>query len=367
MKMADAKSLAQKIAFSPLTFQAVRACLAFGIFKIVDEANGIELEEIKKAAGKSAYAVSTLLEVMAAAGVLEYKDKKYYSTKIAQCFLYDEMTKINFDFVNDVCYQGAFYLTESFENAKPEGLKVFGTWKTVYEGLSQLPKQVKQSWFAFDHFYSDNAFCDVIKIILDKNPKTVYDVGANTGKFELALFSKNYQGTAVLCDLPAQLAKAKENLSASGFAKNCVFYPIDVLEESSEFMIFGSNKSAADGGGGKEILTPDAILMSQFLDCFSKEQIISILKKAAAAMTNKTRLYILEPFWDEQKFDAAKLSLTHASLYFTAIANGNSKMYALNEMQNCITFAGLQTAKIHKNIGSHEYTLLEVEKPDKTK
>jgi hypothetical protein len=80
-------------------------------------------------------------------------------------------------------------------------------------------------------------------------------------------------------------------------------------------------------------------------------------------MTQKTRLYILEPFWDEQRFDAAKLSLTHTSLYFAAIANGNSKMYASDEMQSCIALAGLQTVKIHKNIGSHEYTLLEIEKP----
>jgi hypothetical protein len=191
-----------------------------------------------------------------------------------------------------------------------------------------------------------NAFNDVLKIILEKNPQVIYDVGANTGKFELAVFSKNYKGAIVLCYLPKQLNAAKENLSAAGYEKNCIFYPIDVLQHNSEF------KKAA--------LPPDAILMSQFLDCFSKEEIISILKKAAAIMTPQTRLYILEPFWDEQKFDAAKLSLTHTSLYFTAIANANSKMYASAEMLECALKAGLKTVKIHKNIGSHEYSLLEL-------
>ncbi|MDR1940700.1 MAG: class I SAM-dependent methyltransferase [Endomicrobium sp.] len=351
MKMADAKSYAQKIAFAPLTFEAVRAMLNMGVLKVLDDAGkeGITPAEIESKLNLSHYAVSTLLEAAAGAQIIDHKNGKYFTTKIVRCFLYDQMTKVNMDFVHDVCYQGAFYLEESFKNAKPEGLKVFGNWPTVYEGLSQLPQHVKKSWFAFDHFYSDNAFNDVIKIILEKNPQSVYDIGCNTGKFELALLSKNYKGCLTLCDLPRQLEAAKANLSAAGFVENCIFYPIDVLDKTTQFP---QNQQCP----------PDAVLMSQFLDCFSKEQIIFILKKAAAVMTQKTKLYILEPFWDIQKFEAAKLSLTHTSLYFTAIANGNSKMYAQAEMQECVKAAGFKTVKNWQNIGSHEYTLIEAVK-----
>ena len=346
MKMADAKSEAQKIAFAPLTFQAVRTALNLGILKVLDDAgkNGIFANEIENRLSLPEYTVTTLLEVLESVGIITVKDGLYSATKVAQCFLYDQMTKINMDFVHDVCYQGAFYLQESFVNGKPEGLKVFGNWPTVYEGLSQLPQHVQKSWFAFDHFYSDNAFNDVIKIILAGNHQTIYDVGANTGKFELALFSKNYGGKIVLCDLPQQLAKAKENLTAAGYAENCVFHAVDVLIPNTSLLTPHS---------------PDAIFMSQFLDCFSKEEIISILKKAEAAMTEKSKLYILEPFRDNQKFEAAKLSLTHTSLYFTAIANGSSKMYSRAEMEECACKAGLKILKCHENVGNHEYTLLE--------
>lgn len=37
----------------------------------------------------------------------------------------------------------------------PAGLAEHGPWRTVYEGLSALPSDVKEAWFAFDHFYSD--------------------------------------------------------------------------------------------------------------------------------------------------------------------------------------------------------------------
>lgn len=376
MRMVDAKSEAQKIAFSPLTFQAVRAALNLGIFKVLDDAgkDGLSLAEMENKLNLGHYAVSTLIEVLESAGIVSAKGGGLYAaSKIVRCFLYDSMTRVNMDFVNDVCYQGAFYLQESFENGKPEGLKVFGGWSTVYQALSQLPQRARGSWFAFDHFYSDNAFQDVIKIIMSENPKNVFDVGCNTGKFELALFAKGFKGNITLLDLPQQLEKAKENLQAAGYAGKCVFYPIDILKKGTEFpgtkfpetefpgnaVATGEESGIAFEAAKNGINSPDIILMSQFLDCFSKEEIILILKKAQAVMSANSKLYILEPFWDNQKFSAAKLSLTHTSLYFTAIANGNSKMYAQTEMEECVFKAGLKILKVRKNIGSYEYTLLE--------
>ena len=38
----------------------------------------------------------------------------------------------------------------------------------------------------------------------------------------------------------------------------------------------------------------DAIWMSQFLDCFSEEEVTSILTRAARSMSRESRLYIME-------------------------------------------------------------------------
>ncbi len=38
-----------------------------------------------------------------------------------------------------------FYLEDSIKKEKPEGLKVFGNWPTIYHGLSELPDQVKKN------------------------------------------------------------------------------------------------------------------------------------------------------------------------------------------------------------------------------
>ena len=103
--------------------------------------------------------------------------------------------------------------------------------------------------------------------------------------------------------------------------------------------------------------------MSQFLDCFSMEEIIGILKRAKAAMTPETRIYIMETLWDRQRYEPAAFCLTMTSLYFTAIANGNSKMYNTEDMEACIREAGLQIEQIHDHLGQG-HSILVVKKRD---
>ena len=93
------------------------------------------------------------------------------------------------------------------------------------------------------------------------------------------------------------------------------------------------------------------IWMSQFLDCFSEEEVTSILTRAARSMSGESRLYIMETFWNRQKFDTAAYCLTQISLYFTAMANGNSKMYHSDDMERCIKAAGLEVEKIDDHLG----------------
>ena len=91
--------------------------------------------------------------------------------------------------------------------------------------------------------------------------------------------------------------------------------------------------------------------MSQFLDCFSEEEVTSILTRAAKTMSKNTKLYIMETLWDRQRFETASYCLAQISLYFTAMANGNSKMYYSGDMVRCIENAGLQVDTIHDGIG----------------
>ncbi|MDB4656106.1 methyltransferase, partial [Flavobacteriales bacterium] len=95
----------------------------------------------------------------------------------------------------------------------------------------------------------------------------------------------------------------------------------------------------------------DAVWMSQFLDCFSPDQIKHILSHAKDALNDDGRVFILETFWDLQDSTTATYCLHGTSLYFTSMANGNSKMYDSKRMAQYVDEAGLEVEKIVETVG----------------
>jgi len=59
----------------------------------------------------------------------------------------------------------------------------------------------------------------------------------------------------------------------------------------------------------------------------------------------------METFWDRQRFETASYCLAQISLYFTALANGNSKMYHSEDMKHCVEAVGLSIETIHDGLG----------------
>ncbi len=333
-KAVQAKFDAQKLAFAPIMFQAAKALRDFGILEYLLINKKASVETISKDLNISVYGVKVLLEAGLSIELVMLRNNEYILTKTGYFMLSDELTRVNMDFTNDVNYLGFFKLQEAIKNGKPEGLKVFGNWHTVYEGLSELPEKVKESWFGFDHFYSDYAFPELMEIIFTENPENFLDVGGNTGKFSLKATEFNENVKITILDHPGQTKVARENIKLAGLENRVSTIDVNLLDNSIPFP--------------KGF---DAIWMSQFLDCFSQEEIIGLLTRAYNALDSEGSLFILETYWDMQKYEASTYSLHATSLYFTAIANGNSQMYHSEDMLKLISKVGFKIYKIHENIG----------------
>jgi hypothetical protein len=344
----EAQRMAEFIAWSPIVFQVSRLMVKYGILDLLrDSLNGLTLSELKEQTDLSEYALKILLEGSLSIGtVLVDKDTNRYTiSKTGWFLLNDPATRANMDFNHDVNYRGMFYLDEALEQGKPAGLKTLGDWPTIYEGLSQLDTQVQKSWFGFDHFYSDHSFDTALNIVFGKKPRTLMDVGGNTGRFALRCVEHDKDVRVTIVDLPGQIGMMKKNIEGKDGADRIGAYPTNILDVQNQLP------------AGQW----DAIWMSQFLDCFSEEEIYSILSRAAKVMDKGTTLYIMETFWDRQKYEPASLCLTMTSVYFTAMANGNSKMYHSDDMVKQIERAGLKVVDIHDCIGQG-HTILEVKK-----
>jgi hypothetical protein len=137
------------------------------------------------------------------------------------------MTEVNMNFAKDVCYGGFEHLKESIVEGKPAGLKVFGNWPTIYEGLSKLPEQVKKSWFEFDHFYSDDAFPHALDLVFKEPVKNLFDIGGNTGKWSRACCEYNEEVQIKMLDLSGQLNVAKENNSKEAYVDRISYFEIN--------------------------------------------------------------------------------------------------------------------------------------------
>ena len=332
----DAKTDAQKIAFAPLMFQAAKALRDFGILKLLLKSKkGLTTGEVAEKTGISKYGATVLLEAGLSLEMVYLEDDRFKLTKTGYFVERDEMTRANMDFANDINYKGAFYLQESIKEGKPVGLhKAFGNWNTIYEALAELPDDARKSWFGFDHFYSDVAFDEILKIVFQSKPDKIVDLGGNTGKFAIACASYNPNVNITIMDLPGQLENAKANIKQRGFEERIDTFPVNFL-----------NREASYPKGY------DVFWLSQFLDCFSENEIVSILQRAKDAMTNSSDLFIMETFWDRQKFAASTYSLHATSLYFTCMANGNSRMYHSDDMKKLVEESGLFIAEEYRNIG----------------
>jgi hypothetical protein len=337
MSLIEARFEAQKIAFGPLIFQAARLLRELGILETLRAArSGLGLEEIVERVDVSRYGVLVLLEAGLAAGLVRSQGDRYLLTTTGACILRDDLTRINMDFVHYGCFQAMFYLEDAIRQGKPAGLrKIFGEqWDTIYSALPSLPESVRASWLRWDHYYSDAAFPQALPVVFERPPRKLLDVGGNNGKWAIQCARHSADVSITILDLPGQIAAARQNVEGLGLQARITTQAIDLLDHTRAF---------PEGF--------DAIWMSQFLVCFSEDDVLKLLERAAAAMGPASTLYILDTFWDRQEHAASAFCLQAISLYFTCLANGSSRMYKFSDIAAMVEAAGLKVEKVTGTLG----------------
>jgi cyclopropane fatty-acyl-phospholipid synthase-like methyltransferase len=180
----------------------------------------------------------------------------------------------------------------------------------------------------WDHYYSDAAFPDALPLVFQRRPRTLLDVGGNTGKWAIQCARHSPEIAVTILDHPGQVNVAQREIEKLGLESRITCRAVDLLDHSQPL----------PAGF-------DAIWMSQFLVCFSEDDVLALLKRAAAAMAPETRLYILDTFWDRQEHEASRYSLQAISLYFTCLANGRSRMYKAADIIAMLRAAGLEVER----------------------
>ena len=281
------------------------------------------------------YGVTVLLEAGLAAGLLRASDDRYHLTEVGLCLLTDELTRVNLDVVHQCLYQALYYLEGSIRHGQPVGLhEVFGHRDTIYHALTSLPEPARRSWFLWDHYFSDLAFPEALPRVFARPPRTLLDVGDNTGEWALRCVEHSSDVRVTIMDLPQVLALGERTIAERGLGGHIDTHAMDLLDHSRPF--------------------PrgfDAIWMSQLLVCFSEDDLLRILERAAAAMEPADTLYVLDSFSDRQRHEIGAFCLRLTSLYFTCLANGRSRMYRSSDVVRLIEAAGMRVEQIVDRLG----------------
>jgi hypothetical protein len=339
----QAHTLANVIALSPFLFQAVAAMRDSGLLAAIYAAGrkGLSVADGAGASGLSEYGVEVLRDMGRSVGLFKDTDDALLrATPMVHFFLHDKSIDVNFRFSQHFAWDGLPRTRESLETREPLGLRSHGPWDNLYRFLSVLPSPAKEAWFGFDHFYSDSAFEPALDLLMDTPPRVLLDIGGNTGRFARRYLAREGSGRIVLQDLPEQLAVADRELTAAGLSGRYGLHACDALDLGNPFF---------EGA--------DAAWMSQFICCFSPEQLVPILRRTAEALPPGAPIYILDTFWDRQTQPSGSFSLHAASLYFAVFASGDGKMYAAKELIRCADLAGLELTGDHGPIGE-AHTLL---------
>jgi len=343
MTASEARFAAQRLAFGPLVFHAALALRDLGILEALMRRGetGANAADLSRELGVSSYAVTVLLESGLGAGLVTSDQGRYQLSKVGYFVLYDEMTRVNLNFVRDICYHGAAALITSLKEQRPAGLEQLGEWRTIYEGIGSLSEPARSSWFEFDHYYSSSAFPDAIPLVFSAPARSLLDVGGNTGKWAVLCAERQPKLEVTLLDGAPQIEQALVRATEAGVAARVRGAVVDLLDHAQEF--------------------PrgfDIVWMSQLLSCFAEPDIVSILERSARALTPGGRILVLETFWDRQKYEAASYDLQQTSLYFASMANGKSRIYDFDSVKRCVTEAGLRIDEVHDGLGV-SHTLLQ--------
>ena len=282
---------------------------------------GLSADEIAEKTGLSRYATRLVVDACQSLELVVAEGARYRLGGPGRVLLRDRRTQVNLEFTHDVCYRGAFHLDEALREGRPAGLSTLGDWKTIYEGVPDLPPQIRDSWYAFDHLYSDGVFPRAVRYLSNRGVRRLLDVGGNTGRFAVQAAALM---DVTMLDHPGELAIARKNADAAGVGARVATHPIDLLDHSQPFP-----------------RAFDAVWMSQVLDCFSEKDIVGLLRRAQAALAEDGRIFIVESFADRQPAEPARVSLHALSLYFACIANGTSRMYCATDLLRCAEDAGL--------------------------
>ncbi|MGK7389867.1 MAG: methyltransferase [Candidatus Cyclobacteriaceae bacterium M2_1C_046] len=272
----------------------------------------LKLEEIAEKCGLKAHALRSLMNILAAAGYVSYKSKKFKLTNLSRKWLLKDSKHSVYDLMvlnSRVCW--------SWMEDYKDYLK---TGKTIdyHERLTD------EEWVYYQKAMASAARVQSKELArrtpVPKGAKKMLDIGGSHGLHSLALCKKHKLKSDIL-ELPDAIEIAKEVVKNEVGVENISYQPANVLTDE-----LGENEY-------------DLVLISSLTHHFTDEQNIMIAKKVNKALKSGG-YYIIMDFERPKTQSNADLIGMANDMFFSFTSNGGT--YSQEEMKDWLREGGLE-------------------------
>jgi hypothetical protein len=294
--------------------------IRLGVFKALDP-RAMTVEELANTIGIPASRLERLVRGWVWADLVHRDERgKIDLTKSGRRLVDDRSLSP----ADDILFQREFFYpawSGLYEYAKNGLIPFFAaTGEGVFETLQRDPRlaELYGSPMAARSFeYSDL----VAKRKEFEDARTIVDIGGGHGRLVVDVLKVHAAARGVVFDLPAMRAGAEKLIAQAGLSARCDFQSGNVFEERPP--------------------GADVYLLKWVLHDFDDEEAGRILKSIAAAMSEKTRLLVIERLMPEQGRPPANLA--NADMNMLVLSGGGER--TRSEYESLMRAAGLEMAE----------------------
>jgi hypothetical protein len=310
-------------------FQTVAAAVQLDLFTFLHDSGGATKEQLCKQLNIAEQPCRILLLGLTSTKLLCKKGDVYTNRHVANIFLSRKSPKNIADVVmwqHFINYKAMYHFHAALLQNKNVGLdEIPGAANNLYERLQQQPELEKTFQSAMqqisvqaNQIFADNV--DLADIV------TLIDVGGGNGSNVKQLVQKFPTLKAYVFDSATVCQKAEENFSASEHKERLGSFVGDCFKDPFP--------------------QTECILFCHFFTIWSKEENLSLLKKAYAALPSGGKAIIFNMMQNDS--EDGPLGASMGSPYFLTLATGKGMLYSWQEYRQLFNEAGFDQVKSQK-------------------
>lgn len=320
------------LAFGTTAFELVHSAIEFGLFDLIEAADGMDVETVAKSIGVEPQPARVLLLGLASLQLLDRRDGKYVNSPMARRRLLSQGERPLGDFVRvqaDIVNEGMTDFTEAIRQNTNVGLRhTAGEGSTLYARLAAQP-ELQELFYANMGDVSKTVFEQIFDRFDFAGVQHVIDIGGGDGAGSVELATRFPHLKVTVFDHESAAQFFSQRSDGADLADRVRFFAGDMFTDP------------LPAGG-------DAIIYAHIFEIWSLERNVALLRKCYDALPEGGVCMIYNFVSDDEGTGPLRAGLM--SPYFLTVASGEGMIYSAADIERALLDAGFASVDRHEGM-----------------